>query len=150
MLQQEPALAHGGRGSIVSVSSIAGINASPGVSPYSSSKFAIIGMVKAEAQDYGPHGIRINVVCPGVTNTEAFRAITPAGGAQAVEAITPVRRLGDPSDIGQAIVFLCSDNASFIQGTTLLVDGGISLQRMAVTKAQQEQGGHHFHSGGRG
>lgn len=130
MLQQEPLSADSRvRGSIVSTSSIAGINASPGVSPYSSTKHAIIGMVKADAQDYGPQGIRINVVCPGVTDTEAFRQITPLAAYSAVTSVTPLRRLGTSEDIGTVMAFLSSEKASFVTGAVMLVDGGLSLQR---------------------
>lgn len=130
MLTQDPLPNNGNiRGSIISTSSIAGINASPGVSPYSSTKHAIIGLVKADAQDYGPAGIRINVICPGVTDTEAFRKITPAGAENPVIEITPLRRLCEPEEVGDVMVFVSSPKASFMTGSVIVVDGGLSLQR---------------------
>ena len=130
MLKQEPLPGSGDvRGSIVSISSVAGINASPGVSPYSSTKHAIIGISKTDAQNYGPHGIRVNVVCPGVTDTPAFRKITPAGAEKAVTDITPLGRLGKAEEIGEVIVFLSSSKASFMTGAVVVADGGIALQR---------------------
>ena len=102
------------------------------MSAYSASKAAIIGLAKTDAQDYGPHGIRINVVCPGMIDTELFRQTSPQDAPEKLTAITPVRRLGRPEDIGQLLAFLSSSKASFIQGAVIPVDGGLGLQRGVI------------------
>lgn len=130
MLKQEPS-ASGTRGCIVSASSMAGLNASPGVTPYSSTKFAIVGMVKTDALDYGPQGIRVNAIAPGFTDTEALHAMSTAEQREAVAKSVPLRRLALPEEMGQGIVFLVSDYASYVNGTTLVVDGGALLHRQA-------------------
>lgn len=133
MMRQDPLPGYSNiRGSITSVSSLAGLNASSGMSTYSASKASIIGFAKTDAQDYGPHGIRINVVCPGMIDTELFRQTSPKEAPQKLAAITPVRRLGRPEDIGLLLAFLSSSKASFIQGTAIPCDGGLSLQRGVI------------------
>jgi NAD(P)-dependent dehydrogenase (short-subunit alcohol dehydrogenase family) len=133
MLQQPPLAAHGNvRGSIVTVSSLAGLNASAGMSPYSASKASVIGFAKTDAQDYGPHGIRINVVCPGMTDTALFRQTSPQDAPAKLAGITPLRRLGQPRDVGMLLAFLSSTKASFIQGAVVPVDGGLGLQRGVI------------------
>lgn len=130
MMKQEPLEGHGStRGSIVTVSSLAGINASSGMSTYCASKHSIVGFAKTDAQDYGPHGIRVNVVCPGMIDTDLFRATSPPDAPAALAAITPVRRLGKPSDVAWLAAFLCSAESSFIHGAVIPCDGGLSLQR---------------------
>lgn len=130
MLKQEPS-ATGTRGCIVSTSSMAGLNASPGVTPYSSTKFAIIGMVKTDALDYGRHGIRVNAICPGFTDTEALHAMSTAEQRSAIAKTIPVQRLANPLEIGQGFVYLVSKYASYVNGTALVVDGGALLHRQA-------------------
>ena len=117
------------RGSIVTVSSLAGLNASSGMSSYCASKHSLVGLAKTDAQDYGPHGIRINVVCPGMIDTELFRLTSPAAAIPKLEAATPLRRLGQPEDIGLLMAFLCSAKSSFIHGAVIPCDGGLVLQR---------------------
>lgn len=130
MQKQDPLPGHAStRGSIVSISSLAGINASSGMSTYCASKHAIIGFAKTDAQDYGPDGIRINVICPGMIDTELFRKTSPPDAPAKLAAITPVRRLGRPEDIAALAAFLCSPQASFIQGAVIPCDGGIVLHR---------------------
>lgn len=133
MMKQEPLEGHGTtRGSIISVSSLAGINASSGMSVYCASKHSIIGFAKADAQDYGPHGIRVNVICPGMIDTDLFRATSPPEAPAALTAITPVRRLGNPSDVAWLAAFLCSAKSSFIHGSVIPCDGGLALQRGVI------------------
>lgn len=133
MMAQEPLPGYLNiRGSIVNVASLAGLNASSGMSTYSASKAAIIGFSKTDAQDYGPYGIRINVVCPGMTDTELFRKTTPVDAPPKLIAITPVRRLGTPEDIGMLLAFLVSHKAAFISGAVIPIDGGLGLQRGVI------------------
>ncbi|PPJ59612.1 hypothetical protein CBER1_01191 [Cercospora berteroae] len=130
MLKQDPLEQGGnGRGSIVSVSSMAGINASPGVSPYASTKHAIIALVKTDAADYGQHGIRVNAVCPGFTDTKALRDMSTADQRTALAGSVPLKRLGQAVDVGNAIAFLCSEDASYVHGTAYVFDGGASIYR---------------------
>ncbi|KAH0842459.1 hypothetical protein AYO21_10761 [Fonsecaea monophora] len=132
MIQQDPRPGHTGRGSIVSVSSLAGLNASSGMSAYCASKHSIVGFAKADAQDYGPRGVRINVVCPGMIDTELFRQTSPADAPAQLAAITPVRRLGTPEDVAWLLMFLCSEMAGFVHGAVIPCDGGLVLQRGVI------------------
>ncbi|OQV06029.1 hypothetical protein CLAIMM_10670 [Cladophialophora immunda] len=132
MTKQAPLEGSGTRGSIVSVSSLAGLNASSGMSAYCASKHSIIGFAKADAQDYGPQGVRINVVCPGMIDTELFRLTSPPDAPPRLAAITPVRRLGKPADVAWLLMFLCSEMASFIHGAVIPCDGGLALRRDVI------------------
>lgn len=133
MMEQDPLPGYGMiRGSIVSISSLAGLNASAGMSTYSSSKFGVIGLAKTDAQDYGPYGIRVNVISPGMTDTDLFRKTTPSEAVPMLEAITPLRRLGNPRDIGLLSAWLSSAKASFLQGVVVPCDGGLGLQRGVI------------------
>ncbi|KIW98140.1 uncharacterized protein Z519_01724 [Cladophialophora bantiana CBS 173.52] len=133
MMRQPPLEGHGQtRGSIVTVSSLAGMNASSGMSAYCASKHSLIGLAKADAQDYGPHGVRINVVCPGMIDTELFRQTSPADAPPKLVAITPIRRLGMPEDVAWLMAFLCSAKSSFVHGAVIPCDGGLVLQRGVI------------------
>lgn len=113
----------------MSVSSMAGVNASPGVTPYSSTKFAILGQVKTDAMGYGPQGLRFNAVCPGVTDTEALHAMSTAEQRTAIAGTVPLRRLGLPEQVGKAMAWLCSEEAGYVNGIAMMVDGGATLWR---------------------
>uniref|UniRef100_A0A2D3UQS1 Related to dehydrogenase n=1 Tax=Ramularia collo-cygni TaxID=112498 RepID=A0A2D3UQS1_9PEZI len=129
MLKQDPLPTSRFKGSIVSVSSMAGINASPGVTPYSSSKFAIIGQVKTDAMDYGPQGLRVNSVGPGFTNTERLRAMANEEQLSAIAGSVPLSQLGLPEQVGQSMAWLCSEEAGYVNGINMMVDGGATLWR---------------------
>jgi NAD(P)-dependent dehydrogenase (short-subunit alcohol dehydrogenase family) len=90
----------------------------------------VIGMTRQMAIDFGPSGIRVNAICPGHIVTERMQARwdQQPGGLRFFEQQYPVRRCGRPIDIANAIVFLCSDEASFITGHALVVDGGLTIQ----------------------
>ena len=118
-----------GSGCIVSVSSDAGRVGSSGEVVYSGAKAGIIGFSKGVARETARHGLRVNVVCPGPTNTplmEATSRANPRLGEALVKAI-PFRRLAEPQEIAAAIVFLASGDASFITGQTLSVSGGLTM-----------------------
>ncbi|KIX09211.1 uncharacterized protein Z518_00290 [Rhinocladiella mackenziei CBS 650.93] len=133
MIKQEQLPSHAPvRGSIVSVSSLAGMNASSGMSAYCASKRSLIGFAKTDAQDYGPKGIRINVVCPGMIDTELFRLTSPPDAPPKLAAITPIRRLGKPEDVAWLLAFLCSEKSTFIHGAVIPCDGGLVLQRGVI------------------
>jgi L-rhamnose 1-dehydrogenase len=119
--------ARGKLGSIVLMSSMGGIQGAGFTVAYSTSKGGIVLMAKALADALGPHGVRVNAVCPGTIDTHLLRS-TPAI-AQAAEGFrqrTPLRRLGTPSEVGDAVAFLGSDLSSYVSGIALLVDGGLT------------------------
>jgi 3-oxoacyl-[acyl-carrier protein] reductase len=113
-------------GSIVNISSIVGLRGNPGQTNYSASKAGIIGFTKALARELGSRGVRVNVVAPGYVSTRLTDVIADELKEQMLAA-TPLGRFGDPEDIAAAVRFLCSDEASFITGEVLLVDGGLAM-----------------------
>ena len=113
-------------GSIVNVSSIVGIHGNWGQTNYGASKAGIIGFTKSLARELGSRGVRANVVAPGYVNTR-LTDVLPEEVQQAILANTPLARLGTPEDVAGAVRFLCSDEASFITGEVLLVDGGLGM-----------------------
>jgi 3-oxoacyl-[acyl-carrier protein] reductase len=113
-------------GSIVNVASIVGLRGNPGQTNYSASKAGIIGFTKSLARELGSRGVRANVVAPGYVATRLTEVIGVDLKRQMLQA-TPLGRFGDPEDVGAAVRFLCSDEASFITGEVLLVDGGLAM-----------------------
>jgi citronellol/citronellal dehydrogenase len=113
-------------GVIVNVSSVAGINGTMGEVPYSAGKAGLQMFTRVAAAEWGPHGVRVNCVAPGMTLTERCKKSFDAG-VYTIEqscARVPLRRPGTCEEIGNAILFLASDLASYITGQTLAVDGG--------------------------
>jgi 3-oxoacyl-[acyl-carrier protein] reductase len=113
-------------GSIVNVSSIVGIHGNLGQTNYGASKAGIIGFTKSLAREVGSRNVRANVVAPGYVHSRLTDAI-PDEMREAMMQNTPLGKLGDPEDIAGAVRFLCSDEASFITGEVLLVDGGLGM-----------------------
>jgi 3-oxoacyl-[acyl-carrier protein] reductase len=113
-------------GSIVNISSIVGVHGNWGQTNYGASKAGIIGFTKSLARELGSRGVRANVVAPGYVNTR-LTEVLPEEAQQAMLANTPLGRLGEPEDIAGAVRFLCSDEAAFITGEVLLVDGGLGM-----------------------
>jgi NAD(P)-dependent dehydrogenase (short-subunit alcohol dehydrogenase family) len=113
-----------GGGCIVNVSSVAGLGGSAIAPAYSASKGAVKLMTYAAAQALGPKGIRVNAVHPGMVDTEMARTDIGLADEAALAAGVPLGRAATPEDVADAITFLCSDEARFISGTSLLVDGG--------------------------
>jgi 3-oxoacyl-[acyl-carrier protein] reductase len=113
-------------GSIVNVSSIVGVHGNPGQTNYSAAKAGIIGFTKALARELGSRGVRANVVAPGYVTTR-LTEVLPEELQQAMLANTPLGRLGSPEDVAGAVRFLASDEAAFITGEVLLVDGGLGM-----------------------
>jgi len=114
---------HGG--SVVNVASIAGLRASPGIGMYGVSKAALIRLTAELAVELGP-GIRVNAVAPAVVKTK-FATALYEGREEEVAAAYPLKRLGVPEDIAGAVAFLLSDQASWITGQVLVLDGGVTL-----------------------
>ena len=125
-----PEMLKAGGGSIVNTSSVAGLVGFGGIPAYTASKHGVAGLPKTLALDYAKENIRCNAVCPGVIHTPMIDRFT-GGDPAALEAMTatePVGRLGKPEEIADAVVYLCSDEASFITGAAIPVDGGFVAQ----------------------
>lgn len=119
-------MARQGSGAIVNTSSVAGLIGFPGFCAYVAAKHGVNGLTKTAALEFAKSGIRVNAVCPGAIRTPMF-----SGGEEkhpwlgkSITAAGPMRRLGDPSEIAEAVVWLCSDAASFVTGLPMAVDGG--------------------------
>jgi len=119
-----PHLIRGGGGVILNASSVVGEDGNFGQTNYVATKAGVIGMTKVWARELGRYGVRVNAIAPGFTATEMVKAM-PEKVLDGMRARTPLGRLGEPRDIANAYVFLASDEASFITGVTLRVDGGI-------------------------
>jgi 3-oxoacyl-[acyl-carrier protein] reductase len=119
-----PFMIKAGGGVILNATSIVGVDGNFGQTNYVASKAGVIGMTKVWARELGRHGIRVNAVAPGFTLTEMVRQM-PEKILDGMISKTPLRRMGEPVDIANAYLFLASDEASFISGVTLRVDGGI-------------------------
>jgi 3-oxoacyl-[acyl-carrier protein] reductase len=113
-------------GAIVNVSSIVGVHGNWGQTNYAASKAGIIGFTKSLARELGSRNIRANVVAPGYVKTQ-LTDVLPEEATQAMLQSTPLGRLGEPADVAGAVRFLCSDEASFITGEVVLVDGGLGM-----------------------
>jgi 3-oxoacyl-[acyl-carrier protein] reductase len=113
-------------GSIVNISSIVGVHGNPGQTNYSASKAGIIGFTKALARELGTRGVRANVIAPGYIDTRLTDVIS-SEMKELMLSNTPLGRFGRPEDVAGAVRFLCSDEAAFITGEVLLVDGGLGM-----------------------
>lgn len=125
-----PVMLKQGGGAIVNTSSVAGLVGFGGIPAYVASKHGVAGLTKTIALDYAKENIRCNAVCPGVINTPMIERFT-GGDPAALKAFTdtePVGRLGEPSEIADAVVYLCSDQASFVTGIAMPVDGAYVAQ----------------------
>jgi NAD(P)-dependent dehydrogenase (short-subunit alcohol dehydrogenase family) len=122
------AMRTGGRGAIVNVASSAGRMGVPGLSAYSASKHAVLGLTKSAALEEARRGIRVNAVCPGSVRTDMLRGFV-GGDEEQLEKMgrrSPMGRLGEPEEIAAAIVWLLSDDAAFVTGSTVDPDGGVA------------------------
>ncbi|RCV90172.1 SDR family oxidoreductase [Billgrantia montanilacus] len=130
---QIPALLQRGGGSLLFTSSFVGHTAGlPGMAAYGASKAAILGMMKCLAAELGPNGIRVNALLPGGTDTPASITNAPDAGPEVltfVENLHALKRMATPEEIARAALYLASDDASFVTGTAMLADGGVSINR---------------------
>ena len=119
-----------GGGAIVNTASVMGLVGPRGAVSYGATKGAIVNLTRATALDYAGENIRVNAVCPGFLNDPTSRAGTVRSETEMQQLIArhPIGRLGRPEDVAHAIAFLASDEASFITGTCLVVDGGYTAQ----------------------
>jgi NAD(P)-dependent dehydrogenase (short-subunit alcohol dehydrogenase family) len=126
MRHELPPMLAAERGAIVNTSSVGGLVALPGSGPYTAAKHGVVGLTKVAALDYAAQGVRINAICPGVIRTpmvERLIATRPEIEAE-MQAGEPIGRFGRPEEIAAAVVWLCSDAASFVTGVALPIDGG--------------------------
>jgi len=124
-----PEMARGGGGTIVNIGSGWGLKGGPRAASYCASKGAVVNLTRAMAIDHGPQGIRVSCVCPGDTDTPLLRSEAAQLGEDVAEFLAssaerPIRRLGTPDDTARAVLYLASEAASWVTGTTLVVDGG--------------------------
>lgn len=125
-----PLMVRQGRGSIVNVASVAGLVGAPTLGVYAASKHGVVGLTRTAALEYGRMGVRVNSVCPSSIRTEMFER-SMAGRPELAQKLiknSPMRRLGEPAEVAEAVVWLCSDAASFVNGHQLAVDGGMTAQ----------------------
>jgi NAD(P)-dependent dehydrogenase (short-subunit alcohol dehydrogenase family) len=126
----EAMLSHGQGGVIVNTSSFLAEGATVGSSVYSASKGALIAMIRVVALEYGPQNIRINNILPGAINTPMFDRLGGLGALDTLAAFTPLRRVGSPDEVGDVAVWLSTDEARFVTGQSILVDGGFTIPGM--------------------
>ncbi|EAR01786.1 SDR family NAD(P)-dependent oxidoreductase [Maribacter sp. HTCC2170] len=118
-----------GYGNIVNVASLAGLKPSGYNLSYSASKYAVVGMTKSAALEYGRKNIRINAVCPGYTNSALLKKLLSSkpNMGDRLKRLIPMGRFGEAAEIAEAIVWLASDNSKYVTGQTITLDGGTSL-----------------------
>jgi NAD(P)-dependent dehydrogenase (short-subunit alcohol dehydrogenase family) len=123
-------MAKRGGGSIICTASVAGLRAGAGGAAYSASKAGVINLVQTGAQQLSESGVRVNAICPGLIETGMTQPIydmaRAAGQEERLGELNPLRRGGEPSEIANAALFLASDEASYVNGAALVVDGGLS------------------------
>lgn len=128
MKYQIPAMLEHGRGAIVNMSSVSAVTGLSHTSAYAATKGGVISLTIASAVEYGKRGIRVNAISTGAVRTEMTDPFMSAEREAQTGAIYPLGRIGTPQDIGNAVLFLCSDESSFITGQNLMVDGGFTIQ----------------------
>ena len=125
------------RGSAVLISSVAGIGAGPAIAAYTTTKHAVIGLGRSLARDYGPHGVRVNVICPGWIKTEVTERlvamVADRGGSTIEEARerltahTPLRRMAEPDELAGVVLWLTAADSAFVTGSVIIADGGAHI-----------------------
>ncbi len=124
---QIPAMLKGGGGAIVNMASVGGVLAAPGLSAYIAAKHGVVGLTRTAALEFIKSGVRINAVCPGATKSPLLDEwLTQPGVAEAIQAQHPIGRWAQPEEVARVVLFLCSEESSFVVGTPFMVDGGVS------------------------
>jgi NAD(P)-dependent dehydrogenase (short-subunit alcohol dehydrogenase family) len=128
MRAEIPLMLESGGGAIVNISSRTGLSGSPGRAPYSASKHAVLGLSRSAALEYGGRGVRVNSICPGTVRTSIIDGAVPdtPDRETVLGAGSALGRIGEPEEVAAAVVWLCSDAASYVNGTEVAVDGGIA------------------------
>lgn len=123
-------LGHGG-GSVIFTSTFVGYSVGfPGVAAYAASKSGLIGLTQALAAEFGPRGIRVNAILPGAVDTDMYRAMNDTADKQAfITNLHALKRAARPEELARSALYLASDDAAFVTGTAMLVDGGLSITR---------------------
>jgi NAD(P)-dependent dehydrogenase (short-subunit alcohol dehydrogenase family) len=125
-----PVMKQRGGGSIICTASVAGLRSGAGGAAYSASKAGVISLVQSAAQQLAGTGIRVNAICPGLIETGMTKPMydiaRERGQEQRIGELNPLRRGGEPDEIAQAALFLATDQSSYVNGTALVVDGGLS------------------------
>jgi 3-oxoacyl-[acyl-carrier protein] reductase len=114
------------RGAIVTMSSVVGVHGNAGQTNYAASKGGVIALTKALAKEVGSRGIRVNCIAPGYISTE-LTDVLPEAAREAILGATPLQRLGDPEDVARVVRFLLSDDAAYVTGAVIPVDGGMGM-----------------------
>jgi NAD(P)-dependent dehydrogenase (short-subunit alcohol dehydrogenase family) len=122
---------NGGAGSIIFTSTFVGHTcAFPGVAAYAASKSGLIGLTQALAAEFGPQGVRVNAILPGAVDTPMYRAMNDTESSQAfITNLHALKRVSTPEELARSVLYLASDDSSFVTGTASLVDGGASITR---------------------
>jgi NAD(P)-dependent dehydrogenase (short-subunit alcohol dehydrogenase family) len=118
-----------GKGAIVNTASVGALRPIPGFAPYAASKAGMIALTRTAALEWATAGIRVNVVCPGLTARTALSdslAASEPGAANHLTEIVPMKRMGQPEEVAEAVLWLCSDASSFITGHVMPIDGGLT------------------------
>ncbi|CAB3788730.1 A-factor type gamma-butyrolactone 1'-reductase (1S-forming) [Paraburkholderia caffeinitolerans] len=123
---QVEAMLRSGGGSIVNNASIFGLRGVEGIAHYVASKHAVVGLTKAVAKEYAKSNIRVNAICPGATETPNYMRST-GGDVHLLDEMIPMRRIGQPHEVGKVVLWMLSDQAKYVTGSTLSVDGGMSI-----------------------
>jgi len=114
------------RGAIVTLTSVVGLHGNPGQTNYAASKAGIVGFTKSLAKELGSRGVRVNTIAPGYITT-GLTEVLPDELRELILSNTPLGRLGDPEDVARCVRFLCSEEARFVTGAVLQVDGGLGM-----------------------
>jgi len=125
--QVSPGMAQRGWGRIINISSVNGVKGQAGQTNYSAAKAGVIGFTKALAQELAAKGVTVNAIAPGYIGTAMVRAIKPEILQGIVDSV-PMKRLGEPKEIGAAVAYLASDSAGYVTGSTLNINGGLHYQ----------------------
>jgi 3alpha(or 20beta)-hydroxysteroid dehydrogenase len=127
-----PIMRQRGSGAIVNTASTAGLGGTPTIIAYGASKHAVVGMTKSAAMEFGPEGIRVNAICPSPIETRMMRSLerginpdNPDAVHQNISAQNPLGRYGEPAEVAAFVAFLCSDDASYLNGGIFPIDGGV-------------------------
>jgi NAD(P)-dependent dehydrogenase (short-subunit alcohol dehydrogenase family) len=126
MQAEIPHMLESGGGSIINTASAAGLIGAYGLTPYVAAKHGVVGLTKAAANEFSEQGIRINALCPGPVETP-FISSFPDSWTERLLSGTPIRRLAQPDEISQAVLWLASDASSYVVGASFSVDGGVTI-----------------------